>query len=225
MGQEIISFLATHSQGVITSGVVRDSSSLVGKPLNEKLNFTSNLEEGISACDCVIDFSTPINSVQVVSVADSRNKPILIGTTGLEGALLERVKGHSGKIPICVAPNTSLGIFVLKKLARQTAELLGADFDIHVSETHHSQKKDAPSGTAKLLESSLLEVKKGVTTSSIRGGDIIGEHTVHFFGQGEKLELTHKATNRSLFARGAVFIAQKLAEMPPGFYGIDDVLR
>jgi 4-hydroxy-tetrahydrodipicolinate reductase len=169
----------------------------------------------------------------------------VIGTTGHTDAQIETVKAASKKIPIVVAPNFSVGVNTLFWLTRKAAEILGPGFDLEVVEMHHRLKKDAPSGTAKRLAEILADVRKlsynddtrhgrhgivGERTSgeigvhAIRGGDVVGDHTVIFAAQGERVELTHKASSRDTFAQGAIRAAKWAAKQPAGFYDMQDVL-
>jgi 4-hydroxy-tetrahydrodipicolinate reductase len=168
-----------------------------------------------------------------------------IGTTGLDSAQRARLAEAGRKIPILLTPNTSLGVNVLFWLARQAARLLGPDYDVEIVEMHHHHKKDAPSGTAKRLAEAILEerhrtwdrdVRHGrvglvgerppgeIGMHALRGGDVIGEHTVVLAGPGERVELTHRAQERELFARGALAVAEWLSGRPAGVYSMNDML-
>jgi 4-hydroxy-tetrahydrodipicolinate reductase len=170
---------------------------------------------------------------------------LVVGTTGHsdeQRALLEKT---SKSLPVVLSPNFSVGVNTLFWLTRKAAEMLGPDFDLEIVETHHRLKKDAPSGTAKKLaeilgEARKLDLEKNVVygreglvgerpateigVHSIRGGDVVGDHTVMFVGRGERLELTHKASSRETFARGALRAAQWIVGRPPGLYSMEDVL-
>lgn len=214
------------------------NSSHYGKKIQDIT--VKSLEETDIVPDVWIDFSTPEGSVSLVEHAANTGAKVLLATTGLNDSQLEIVKLNSNKIPILVAPNTSLGVFVLKELTMLATSLLGADYDIEVLELHHNKKKDAPSGTAITLLDSISKHRPNLTpvfdrtqvkdsrqssnigVSSIRGGDIVGEHTVYFVGQGERIEVSHKAWDRKIFGKGAVLLAKKLQKTAlPGFYGLD----
>lgn len=197
------------------------------------------------SADVVIDFSSPEASVHHASLAAKYNTPLLIGTTGLSDEQRKIIKNHSSKTAILISANTSLGVNVLINLVRRAAEILGDDFDIEIFESHHAKKVDAPSGTALALGQAVadgLNVNlnthkvtardghtgprnpKDIGFAALRGGDVAGDHTVFFYGAGERLELTHRATDRKIFAVGAVKIARWLSSKAAGFYTMDDVL-
>lgn len=190
--------------------------------------------------DVIVDFSRPALCRQSLEFALAHQLPIVIGSTGLDDELESKIITASKQIPICKAANFSIGIEVLRSLVRQAAERLGPDFDIEISETHHKDKRDAPSGTALLLVDALgqddrprihgrsgQDVKRvpgEIAIHAVRGGDVIGDHSVHFLGLGERVEISHRATDRSLFARGALRAARWLVGQPAGLYGVGDVI-
>ena len=204
-----------------------------------------DLTKDIGACDVVVDFSHPSATDEICRTCLGAGKPLVVGTTGhsdAERALLEKA---SKSVPIVFSPNFSVGVNALFWLTQKTAEMLGQDFDLEILEVHHRLKKDAPSGTAKKLAEILCEVRKldytknvahgregligersaaEVGVHSIRGGDIVGDHTVIFAGRGERLELTHKASSREAFATGALRAARWSVGRPPGLYSMEDVL-
>lgn len=199
----------------------------------------------VKLSDIVIDFSSPALLPDLVAAAMDDKKPILIATTGHDDehhALIQQASHH---IPLLVAANTSLGITVLQIVAQQAASLLGGRFDIEILEAHHRRKVDSPSGTALALANALETERDAVPPSSrvfirhgqtgprpkgsigfsvIRGGSVAGDHTVFFLGDGERVELTHRAESPELFARGALVAAQWLVRQPPGLYAMQDVL-
>jgi len=178
--------------------------------------------------EAVIDFSHPDVFEGVVKAATLSNVALVSGTTGLspDAALDAAAKS----IPVLWEPNMSVGILVLGKLVKQALELLGDSVgntgDIEIVEAHHKKKIDAPSGTALRLKENVLAAKPGakIGMSSLRGGDVIGDHTVHFLGMGERIELTHRATSRDLFAHGALHAATKLVGKKPGRYRLSDLV-
>jgi 4-hydroxy-tetrahydrodipicolinate reductase len=204
-----------------------------------------DLTKEIGACDVVVDFSHPSATEAVCHVCVGAGKPLVIGTTGHsneERALLEKT---SKSLAIVLSPNFSIGVNALFWLTRKAAEMLGQDFDLEIVETHHRLKKDAPSGTAKKLAQILCEVRKldyiknvahgregligerpdaEIGVHSIRGGDVVGDHTVTFAGRGERLELAHKASSRETFAAGALRAARWIVGRAPGLYSMEDVL-
>lgn len=198
----------------------------------------------IDACDVIIDFSSHRATRGLLELAVARGKPIVIGTTGHDAGEKTQLLALAAKVPCVWAGNFSVGVNLLFALTRRAAHLLGSDYDAEVVEMHHRFKKDAPSGTAaRLLEiileeraltsSALRHGREGITgertstevgVHALRGGDVVGDHTVMFAALGERLELTHKASDRGIFARGALRAAQWIATQPPGVYDMQDVL-
>ena len=200
---------------------------------------------GLSQSDACIDFSHHSALDSVLSVAVAQKKPLVIGTTGISDAGVAKIKDASATIPIVYSGNYSTGVNTLLWLTRKAAEILGPDFDLEVLEMHHRMKKDAPSGTAKMLAETLADVRclqynddtrhgrfgdVGARTSAeigmhaIRGGDVVGDHTVIFAALGERVELTHKASSREIFARGALRACAWVGTKPAGLYDMRDVL-
>jgi 4-hydroxy-tetrahydrodipicolinate reductase len=195
--------------------------------------------------EAVIDFSHHSVTVPVAEACRDNGKILVIGTTGHTDDELAQIRAVSEKIPVVLAPNFSVGVNTLFWLTRKAAEILGPDFDLEVVEMHHRLKKDAPSGTAKRLAEILAEVRnlsyaedarhgregivgertdKEIGVHAVRGGDVVGDHTVIYAGQGERLELTHKASSRATFAKGAIRAAKWAKSVPPGLYDMQDVL-
>lgn len=200
-------------------------------------------ESAVALADVVIDFSSPSASLACLDAASAAGKPIVIGTTGFSQEERVRIERAAGRIPLVLSPNMSLGVNLLFKLTEIAARTL-AGYDVEIFEAHHRRKKDAPSGTAiRLLEAvksagplrqgRMVTGRTGITGErssdeigvlAMRGGDIVGEHTVYFVGEGERLELTHRAGTRDTFARGAVAAAEFLIGKKPGLYTMFDVL-
>jgi 4-hydroxy-tetrahydrodipicolinate reductase len=154
-------------------------------------------------------------------------KSLVIGTTGHSQQQRRMIEETAHSVPIVLASNFSVGVNVLFWLTRKAAELLGPDFNPEIIETHHKMKKDAPSGTAKTLADILKAVRESdreMPIQSIREGDVVGEHSVTFSGPAERLELTHRAASREIFARGALRAAKWIINKPPGLYSMQDVL-
>ena len=199
---------------------------------------------GIGACDVIIDFSTPAATPALLRLAVKHRKPVVIGTTGHTAAEKKRLLPLAARIPCVWAVNFSIGVNLLFHLTRKAAHLLDANYDAEVIEMHHRFKKDAPSGTAarlleiilqerRLTSAALRHGRKGITGGrsprevgihSLRGGDVVGDHTVIFAALGERLELAHKASDRAILARGALRAAQWIVAQPPGVYDMQDVL-
>ena len=196
--------------------------------------------DDIADIDAAVDFSYPGNLTMLLESAVRRLLPLVIGTTGLSDAQGGQIRAASAQIPIVWADNFSVGVTVLRRLTRTAAEALGGAFDVEITETHHNQKADAPSGTAKMLLRAVdpageLPVRYGregrpgprgreIGMHSLRGGTVAGEHSVFFFGQLEELELRHRADSREIFARGALQAAAFAAAAKPGLYDMEDVL-
>jgi 4-hydroxy-tetrahydrodipicolinate reductase len=199
----------------------------------------------IAGCDALIDFSTHSATVNIAGLCARHKKGIVIGTTGHSDDEKNSILKFKTKIPMVWASNFSTGVNTLFWLTRKAAEILGTDFDLEIVEMHHRMKKDAPSGTAISLAEILAEVRKqqlekvarhgragivGARTQSeigihsVRGGDVVGDHTVIFANTGERLELTHKASSRDTFANGALRAALWVVKQKPGLYDMQDFL-
>lgn len=204
-----------------------------------------DLRTVIDQADAVIDFSFHNVTATVAGICATHGKPLVIGTTGHTEAEKGQILAAKALIPIVWASNFSTGVNTLFWLTRKAAEILGPSFDLEVTEMHHRLKKDAPSGTATTLAEILAEVRgqqlaevirhgrEGITGErtaaeigmhSLRGGDVVGDHTVIFATMGERVELTHKASSRDTFANGALRAAQWLVGRAPGLYDMQDVL-
>jgi 4-hydroxy-tetrahydrodipicolinate reductase len=190
-------------------------------------DFGDAIEPAMKNCDVVIDFSSAEAIEEICRVALEHRQPLVIGTTAHSPAQRGLIEEAAKSLPIVFASNFSLGVNALFWLTRRTAEILGSEFDLEIVEMHHRTKKDAPSGTAKTLAQILKEARKlddQVAIQSIREGDVVGDHTVTFAGVGERLELTHRASSRETFAKGALNAAQWVIDKPPGLYSMQDVL-
>jgi 4-hydroxy-tetrahydrodipicolinate reductase len=202
------------------------------------------VEPVIASADVVIDFSSATATHALLELAVKHRKPVVIGTTGHTAEEKKQLLALAAKVPTVWAGNYSVGVNLLYALTRRAAHVLSSDYDAEVVEMHHRFKKDAPSGTAARLLEIILEERKltakalrhgreGITGErtptevgihSLRGGDVVGDHTVIFAALGERLELTHKASDRSIFARGAIRAAQWIVTQPAGVYDMQDVL-
>ena len=203
-----------------------------------------NPADHLAGCDVIIDFSTHHATGRLLELAIAQRKPIVIGTTGHSADEKKRLLALAAQVPCVWAGNFSVGVNLLFALTRRATAVLGADYDTEVIEMHHRFKKDAPSGTAARLLEIILEERKlsaealrhgrsGLTgerqptevgVHALRGGDVVGDHTVLFAALGERIELTHKASDRGIFARGAVRAAHWVAQQPKGVYDMQDVL-
>ncbi|MFT4726979.1 MAG: 4-hydroxy-tetrahydrodipicolinate reductase [Granulosicoccus sp.] len=206
---------------------------------------TDKLDEILTNSQVVIDFTAPVVSLGVLEAAVASETGVVIGTTGFSPEQLQLLYGYARQIPVMFAPNYSVGVTVTLDLLEKAARALGDDYDVEIIEAHHRHKVDAPSGTAIKMGEVVAEAlgrdlstcavygRQGITGErdtktigfeTIRAGDIIGDHTVLFAGNGERIEITHKATDRMTFARGAVRAAVWLSSQPAGLYDMRNVL-
>lgn len=232
------------AKGRMGQAITAAAQSL-GHSISAPLDQGDDLAAGIKTADAVIDFSFHATTGEVIKHAAAFNKPLVIGTTGHAAEEKKHLLAAAAKIPCVWAGNYSVGVNLLYALTRRASSVLGSDYDAEVVEMHHRFKKDAPSGTAARLLEIILEERKltaealrhgreGITgerTSTevgihaLRGGDVVGEHTVMFAALGERIELTHKASDRGIFARGAVRATEWLVKgQNPGVYDMQDVL-
>jgi 4-hydroxy-tetrahydrodipicolinate reductase len=205
----------------------------------------ASLEPLIKSAEVSIDVSVPAAAVQLAALSARHHRPVVIGTTGHSPAELQAIEEASKNCPILIAPNFSVGVNLLFWLTRQTANVLGEGFDCEVIEMHHKLKKDAPSGTAKRIGEILAQARsttyeeaarhgrvglvgerasQEIGVHAVRGGSIVGEHTVLFAGEGERIELIHRAASRDTFAHGALRAARWLVSQPSGNYDMQDLL-
>lgn len=230
MGSEVIEAIGRVEDFKIVCGFDREETNQNGFPV---YNSIDKISEKV---DVIIDFSVPVATFEILKYAKKNKTPIVIATTGFSKEELEEIKEISTEIPVFRSSNMSLDINLMASLIQKVAEVL-TDADIEIVETHHNRKVDSPSGTAILLADAINEVlteKKGYTFdrmqkrekrnkneigfSSIRGGNIVGEHSVKFFGESETLEITHTAYSRQVFAEGAVNAAKFIVTKEPGLY-------
>ncbi len=184
-----------------------------------------SIKPAMKNCDVAIDFSQANSIDEICRAASQHGKPLVVGTTGHSQQQRKTIEETAHSIPIVLASNFSVGVNVLFWLTQKAAEFLGSDFNPEIAETHHTMKKDAPSGTAKTLAEILKQVRNSeIPIQSIREGDVVGEHTVIFGGPGESLKLAHRAANRGIFAAGALRAAKWIINKPPGLYSMQNVL-
>ena len=185
------------------------------------------IEPAMKKSDVTIDFSHADAIDEICRAAAQNRQPLVIGTTGHSSDQRRAIEKTAEALPIVFASNFSVGVNTLFWLTRKAAEMLGPEFSLEIIETHHVKKKDAPSGTAKTL-AAILRNTRGIDDEipiqSIREGDVVGEHTVIFAERNERLELTHRAGSREIFANGALRAAQWVVGKPPGLYSMEDVL-
>ena len=222
-----------------------DLGTLVGHNPIDKI-LTDNLLSIFEDTDVIIDFTVPEASILHVEKAATFKIPIVIGTTGFSNDQFDKIKSFSNKIPIVYSANFSIGITIMKKIINDATKNLGPDWEIEISEAHHNKKVDSPSGTALLLGSvaasargkNLDEVKQlsregiigkrkknEIGFSVVRGGNVVGEHSIKYFNGDERLEINHIANDRSIFAKGAIRSAMWTLNQKPGFFTLDHVLK
>ncbi len=189
------------------------------------IDLGDDLATVIGSCDAVIEFALADATLETAKIAAQHGKPLVIGTTGHTDEQRQEIRSTLAPVPAVWAANFGLGVNVLFWASQRIAEIVGADWQAEVVETHHTAKKDAPSGTAKRLQEILGRVRgSDVPAHAMRIGDVVGDHTVTFGVAGERIELTHRASSRAIFARGALRAAQWAIRQPPGLYDMQDVL-
>lgn len=252
MGKALIEAVSLDESSNLSGALVRSGSSLAGVDAGEiagigKLNVStvSDLSEVLGEAEVLIDFTTPASTLVNLENCVAANVAMVIGTTGFTQEQLSELEAQAQKIPVVFAANFSTGITLAMQLLETAARVMGADSDIEITETHHRNKVDAPSGTAlalgrvvadtlgRNLDDCAIYGREGITGvrdretigfSTLRAGDVVGDHTVLFAAEGERLEITHKASSRMSFARGAVRAANWLVGKPAGLYSMKDVL-
>lgn len=209
--------------GKIVKKLVEDDPQL---ELAGAFDINDDAATAIELCDVLIEFTTPDATVKNLKIAERLGKAVVIGTTGLDKEKTDLVKEISSKVPIVFSPNMSIGVNLLFKLVGSAVSVLDSTYRASISETHHTHKKDAPSGTAKRLRNIIADrINRGdLEVESHRKGEVVGDHTVIFDGREEVLEITHRAKSRDVFARGAVIAAKFAASKEKGLYGMDEVL-
>jgi 4-hydroxy-tetrahydrodipicolinate reductase len=251
MGQRII--VAAKEAGCTISGALeRPGHELVGQDAGLiagcgalGVAISDDINAVVAGCDVLIDFTTPKVSLKNIEVCALKNKAIVIGSTGFTPEERDLAKELGKNIPVVLAPNMSVGVNVCFKILKDVAKTLGDAFDVEIVELHHNKKKDSPSGTAVRMGEVVAEAlgrdynkvanyhregicgertKEEIGMQTVRGGDIVGEHTVYFIGMGERIEISHRAMTRDMFSRGSVRAAQWVASKAPGFYDMQDVL-
>lgn len=238
VGTEILKYLEEFPCFTLGAALVSEKSKALGaRDSRSDIKYSSNIEQALHKADCVIDFSTASASKSLLQDLLKDPKATVIGTTGHDQENLNLVKELSKRAPILLASNTSIGIVVLEEVSKLAQKILGPSFDVEIVETHRRGKIDAPSGTALTLAQALAEkdliktdrnTARGpgeVTIQSLRGGDVAGEHTIHFLGESERLEFTHTVSNRAVFARGALRLASLLHGRKAGLYAPRDLFE
>jgi len=244
MGQTILSVAKADKDIEIAAAAEFDGNSLIGTG-SPAIIGTKDLAKILNKDIVVIDFTNPQSALNNIEIARLHNSPCIIGTTGFDASQKEIILKAAKEIPILLSPNMSVGVNILFKLVKEASKAL-ADYDMEIVELHHNKKKDAPSGTAVKLaqiiadslntdinKSAIYErhsvnkarTKDEIGIMSVRAGDIVGEHTVYFAGQGERIELTHSAQSRDNFAAGAIRAAKWIYAKKAGLYDMESVLN
>jgi 4-hydroxy-tetrahydrodipicolinate reductase len=249
MGKTNIKVITENKDCTLSGAVEFKDSPYIGQDAgllagvgNLNIPIKSSITEYVRDCDVIIDFSA-VSALQLnVEAAVKNNCALVIGTTGISDKDQALVQEAGKSIPVIWAPNFSVGVNLMAKLCRLAAEVLDKGFDVEIVEAHHKMKKDSPSGTAIQLLNVLKDAyhtndivygREGLTgerpenqigVSAVRGGDVVGDHTVYFLGIGERVEITHKASTRETFARGALRAAQYIVKKGKGLYTMKDVL-
>jgi 4-hydroxy-tetrahydrodipicolinate reductase len=252
MGQRIIRMLKAEKDIGLSGALERADHPDMGKDVGELIGIgtggialSATLPPLLSKCDVVIDFTFPGVTLPLLQDVLHAGKAMVIGTTGFSDKEMEVLHSASQSIAMLLAPNMSVGVNLLLKILPAVAETLGQDYDVEIIEAHHHFKKDAPSGTAAKLaeviakalhrdpEQCYVHGRQGMVGErrpeeigihAVRGGDIVGDHTVMFCGTGERIELSHRASSRDTFAKGAIRAAKWITRQPAGLYSMHDVL-
>jgi len=252
MGRSVIQATAQAAGARLGAALEREGSPELGQDAGTLaglapcgVRLVSRLEEAADDFDVLIDFTRPEATLAALAWCQSRGKAMVIGTTGLSAEQKAQVQAAAQRMPVVMAGNFSIGVNLALKLLEEAARVLAAEFDIEIIEAHHRHKVDAPSGTALMMGEAAArgagrELKdcavyeryghtgarerRSIGFSTVRGGDVVGDHTVMFLGDGERVEISHKASSRSIFAKGAVHAATWLSGRAPGLYSMQDVL-
>ena len=251
MGRMLVEAIAAAPDATLSGALDRagapsigqDAGAFAGVPAGVAI--TADLAEGLAGADCLIDFTRPEGTLEHLAYCAEHGIKLVIGTTGFDDAGKEAIRAAAEKTAIVFAPNMSVGVNVTLKLLQQAAKSFAEGYDIEIIEAHHRHKVDAPSGTALKMGEVIADAlgrdlkdcavygREGVTGerdpstigfATVRGGDVVGDHTVLFAGTGERIEITHKSSSRVTYAHGALRAAQFLADKTTGLYDMQDVL-
>ncbi|MCR6651967.1 MAG: 4-hydroxy-tetrahydrodipicolinate reductase [Cellvibrionaceae bacterium] len=252
MGKALLEAVTQNPASSLGAAVGRPGSSLIGADAGEiagigKRNIVllDDLSQCMDSFDVLIDFTTPQTTLANAELCAAHGKGIVVGTTGFSAAEKQALLAYQDRIPLCIAANFSTGVNLCLKLLQTAAQVLGADADIEIVEAHHRHKVDSPSGTALRMGEVIAETlnrdlekvaiygregqigprqRDSIGFATVRGGDVVGDHTVMFLADGERVEITHKASSRLSFARGAVRAAIWLQQQKKGVFDMQDVL-
>ncbi len=249
MGRMLIEAVAASPDLVLSAALDLASGAAIGRDATAFLGrdsgvvVSADVRAGLAASEVLIDFTQPEGTLAHLALCAELGVAAVIGTTGFDAGQKAEVASHAKRIAIVMAPNMGVGVNVVLKLLDVAARALADGFDVEIVETHHRQKVDAPSGTAlrmgevvaaaqgRSLDECAVYDRNGARSAgsigfaSLRGGDIVGDHTVMFAGTGERIEITHRSTSRATYADGSVRAARFVLGRPPGLYGMDEVLE
>ncbi|MCH2546434.1 MAG: 4-hydroxy-tetrahydrodipicolinate reductase [Alphaproteobacteria bacterium] len=253
MGLALIKAVSETEDMTLSAGSIRPDQAVPDRDYwlgcgvaSGEVPVVTNAQALVAQSDMVIDFTSPASTLALAEQAAATGTPLIIGTTGLANAQFEVLEHFANSAPLLWASNMSVGVTLLNELVREVAKKLDPDFDIEVVEMHHRHKVDAPSGTALSLGRAAAEGRQidfdamanlsreghtgarpigEIGFATLRGGDVIGDHTVIFAGPGERIELTHKSSSRSIYAYGALRAVRWLKGKPAGLYTMHDVLN
>ncbi|MEE8317760.1 MAG: 4-hydroxy-tetrahydrodipicolinate reductase [Candidatus Omnitrophota bacterium] len=232
MGKRIGLLAVKDKDFEIVAGLESPDNPAIGKDIGEVLSIAKigkNVEADFSKiagqCEVLIEFTTSVATMTHLETAVKKKIGMVIGTTAFSSQEIEEIKKASLKIPIVFSPNMSIGANLLFKITEEISKALGKDYRIHIVETHHRNKKDAPSGTAKRLGEVVLKIRGEMPPiKSIREREVVGDHSISFSGDVETIEITHRAHSRDAFAKGALDAARFVAGKKPGLYTMHDVI-
>lgn len=245
MGQALLAAAGTRTDVRIAAALDRSDALVIGKEVAPGVIATALIDAALAAAPVYIDFTTPASTAAIATAARSRKVAAVVGTTGLTTEAEAALDALAEVAAVVGAPNFSVGVNLLLGLCALAAKALGTDWDAEIVELHHKAKRDAPSGTALGLARAIAEARgqdlatvgrfsrhgdvgarpRGeIGAMAVRGGDVVGEHTTYFFGAGERIELSHRATDRAIFAHGALRAARWAVDQGPGRYDMLDVL-
>jgi len=240
MGREIISLVKTQDNLQVVSGIEQPGHPMLGQRF-EDIPITDDIARSLGRTDCIVDFSSPAATLANLKKAGKTKIPWVIGTTGFSEPERALVSSYGENFPLIFSPNMSIGVNLMFELVRTAARHLPKGYDVEIVEMHHRHKKDAPSGTAKRLAEIVQEEKEGsfiygregtvgprpekeIGILALRGGDVVGEHTVIFAAEGERFELKHQVTNRAAFAQGVIEAVRFIVRQKPGLYSMAEVI-
>jgi len=224
MGRRIFELACNDKDFEVALALEKKGLPQIGKELG-KVKISSN-PDGMFLIDVFIDFTTSEAAGENLDYLAKYRKALILGTTGFNDAQIKKIEEASKVVPIVFSPNMSVGVNILFEMLPQIAKKLGPDYGIEIVEAHHKAKKDAPSGTAKKFGRILADVtRKEIPTHAVRLGDIVGDHTIIFCGNSERIEIKHQAHSRDLFALGALKAAKWITGKPAGLYSMQDVLK